>query len=159
MFDFPELDNLKVGIIGLGYVGLPLALAFDKHFSVIGFDISEKRINQLKDGIDVTKEVNESHLRDANLNLTSETETLHSCDVFVFTVPTPVDRFNQPDLTHLENACRLVGRVCKPQSIMIFEFAINRLIVGNPTYKQWRSEVSSIGTALNPTTFLWLIFG
>ena len=94
--------SVVLGIIGLGYVGLPLAVEFGKKYNVIGFDINEKRISELKDGIDKTLEVSSEELKDAKkLSFTSNLNDLQKVEIFIVTVPTPVDSFKRPDLTPL----------------------------------------------------------
>jgi UDP-N-acetyl-D-galactosamine dehydrogenase len=120
------LNNYKISIIGLGYVGLPLAVAFAKKYKVIGFDIDKSRINQLKDGNDKTLEVNESSLKSvkSNITFTSNIEDAEDCNIFIITVPTPIDSSNQPDLTYLRESSLLVGTVLKSQDIVIYESTV-----------------------------------
>ncbi len=120
------LNNYKISIIGLGYVGLPLAVAFAKKYKVIGFDIDKYRINQLKDGNDKTLEVNESSLESvkSNITFTSNIEDAEDCNIFIITVPTPIDSSNQPDLTYLRESSLLVGTVLKSQDIVIYESTV-----------------------------------
>ena len=120
------LNNYKISIIGLGYVGLPLAVAFAKKYKVIGFDIDKYRINQLKDGNDKTLEVNESSLESvkSNITFTSNIEDAEDCNIFIITVPTPIDSSNQPDLTYLRESSLIVGTVLKSQDIVIYESTV-----------------------------------
>ncbi len=120
------LNNYKISIIGLGYVGLPLAVAFAKKYKVIGFDIDKSRINQLKDGNDKTLEVNESSLKSvkSNITFTSNIEDAEDCNIFIITVPTPIDSSNQPNLTYLRESSLLVGTVLKSQDIVIYESTV-----------------------------------
>ena len=112
----------KVGIIGLGYVGLPLAVEFGKLFNVVGFDIDETRIAELNNCQDRTKELTDDEIRLADQCMfTSDEQNLIGCDFFIITVPTPLDNFNRPDLTAIVNASNLVGRFVGPNSIVIFE--------------------------------------
>src|SRR5690606_25740192 len=100
-----ELSNLKIAVIGLGYVGLPLAVEFGKKVPVIGFDIHQKRIDELKSGQDHTLEVSPEELAQASrLNFSAQLEDLKSCNFFIVTVPTPIDTFKQPDLSPLIKA-------------------------------------------------------
>ena len=92
-----ELKNLKICIIGLGYVGLPLAVEFSKKFPVIGFDINSRRVEELRNGEDVTREINLGSLLNSNLTFTDNDALLKDCNCFVITVPTPVDKHKQPD--------------------------------------------------------------
>ena len=101
--------QLRLSIIGLGYVGLPLAVALARHFPATGFDIAKKRIAELKDGIDRTDEVPSNVLRASALKLTADEAELDGSDVFIVTVPTPVDDQNEPDLGAVVAACKTVG--------------------------------------------------
>ena len=112
-------------IIGLGYVGLPLAVAFGKHFRTLGFDLDAARIDALKSGIDRTREVTVEELKAAkHLDLTDDPSRLNAADGFIITVPTPIDTHRQPDLTPLLNASRTVGRALRPGGIVIFESTV-----------------------------------
>src|SRR5947209_11295020 len=92
------VSNPRILVIGLGYVGLPLAVALARHFETIGFDIDEGRVAELRDGHDRTNEVDEDALRSSTLELTSNSKDCASADVYIVTVPTPVDQANRPDL-------------------------------------------------------------
>src|SRR3989339_1255079 len=114
-----------LGIIGLGYVGLPLAVEFGKKFNVVGFDINKKRINELKDGIDKTLEVSKKELNDStNLSFTTSVDDLRKADIYIVTVPTPVDSFKRPDLTFLLKASDTVGKVLTKDNIVIYESTV-----------------------------------
>ena len=118
-------DTIVLGVIGLGYVGLPLAVEFRKKYKVIGFDINEKRIEELKKGIDKTLEVSEKELKGAsNLCFTSNLNKLQKAEIFIVTVPTPVDSFKRPDLTPLLKASETVGKVLKKGNIVIYESTV-----------------------------------
>ncbi len=121
-----SLNNIKISIIGLGYVGLPLAVAFAKKFKVVGYDINETRIDDLADGNDKTLEVKNSFLNDAksNLKFTSNSEDIKECNIFIVTVPTPIDNENRPDLTPLLQASSTVGNVLKKEDIVIYESTV-----------------------------------
>ena len=120
-----RLDNRILGVIGLGYVGLPLAVEFGKNRKVIGFDIREERIAELKSGHDSTLEVEAEELRNAYfLDFTSDLEDLRCCGVFIVAVPTPVGRANRPDLGLLENASEAVGKVMERGSIVIYKSTV-----------------------------------
>ena len=107
--------SIKIAIIGLGYVGLPLAVAFGKKFDTVGFDVKESRIAELRSGRDNTLETTPEELREAvRLRYTSDPEALRDRDIFIVTVPTPVDRFNTPDLTPLLRASETVGKAIRP---------------------------------------------
>lgn len=120
-----NLDNKKIAVVGLGYVGLPLAVEFGQSRFVIGFDIDKNRIQQLISMHDRTLEIEESKLRSATrLNFTSNPKDLNQCDIFIVTVPTPIDKFNKPDLQPLIKASELVGTVIKKNSIVIYESTV-----------------------------------
>ena len=120
-----ELSNVKLAIIGLGYVGLPLAVEFGKIRSVIGFDINLKRIVQLKEGLDLTQETEPEELRAAtHLNFVTNIDDLRACNCFIVTVPTPIDKFKRPDLGPLINASETVGKVLKAGDIVIYESTV-----------------------------------
>ena len=114
-----------IGIIGLGYVGLPLALAFSKKKAVIGFDKEKERINQLKRGIDRNNEFKkELNIKNRNIKFTYNSKLLSKCNIFIVTVPTPVTKKNLPDLKLLSNACQTVGKYIKKNSIFILESTV-----------------------------------
>ncbi len=120
-----EAAQSHVGIIGLGYVGLPLAVEFSKKLATTGFDLKEQRIAELKEGIDVTREVSRQELQQAgNLNFTSNIEDLGDCNVFIIAVPTPIDANKRPDLRPLEGASRTVGRVLNKGDVVIYESTV-----------------------------------
>jgi UDP-N-acetyl-D-galactosamine dehydrogenase len=120
-----ELANVKLAIIGLGYVGLPLAVEFGKKRSVTGFDISDSRIAALKAGHDSTLEVDDAELREAKgLGLTTNPADLKACNVFVVTVPTPIDEHKRPDLTPLIKASETVGKALKRGDVVVFESTV-----------------------------------
>lgn len=115
----------KIGIIGLGYVGLPLAVEFGKKIQTVGFDINQQRIDELKNGVDRTLEVNNAELLEASkLTFSAQTQDLAGCNFFIVTVPTPVDRFNHPDLTPLKKASETVGKVLKKNDIVVYESTV-----------------------------------
>ncbi|HEY0655324.1 MAG TPA: nucleotide sugar dehydrogenase [Chryseosolibacter sp.] len=115
----------KIGIIGLGYVGLPLAVEFGKVTEVIGFDINITRIEELLKGHDRTLEVSGSELKTAeHLHFTSDLNELKSATTFIITVPTPVDKFKTPDLSPLESSSQMVGSVLKPGDLVIYESTV-----------------------------------
>ena len=117
----------KIAVIGLGYVGLPLALKLSLNFNIVGFDVNSKRISDLKQGLDSTREVNKQKLINAlsnNLLLSNKEICLVDCEIFIVTVPTPVTEDNKPDLSFLENACITVGKVIKKKSTVVFESTV-----------------------------------
>ena len=120
-----QIDDIKLAIVGLGYVGLPLAVEFGKKRSVIGFDINEARITELKLGHDHTLEVDDAELKEATgLEFTTSLDQLSQANVFIVTVPTPIDRYKQPDLTPLIKASETIGRVLKKGDIVIYESTV-----------------------------------
>ena len=120
-----NLDNLKIGIIGLGYVGLPLAIEFGKKFEVKGFDLKKSRIVELNNGIDSTLEVDTTEFKEAkNLDFTSIISDLEGCNVYIVTVPTPLNNSNQPDLNPLRLASEMIGNILKKEDIVIYESTV-----------------------------------
>ena len=121
----PELDDIRVAVIGLGYVGLPLAVEFAKTRSVIGFDTNLQRIEALKKGQDVTQEISNAQLLAAKrLELSSDAQCLQLANVFIVTVPTPIDANKRPNLGPLLEASRTVGTVLKQGDIVIYESTV-----------------------------------
>jgi UDP-N-acetyl-D-galactosamine dehydrogenase len=115
----------KIAIIGLGYVGLPLAIEFGKSRPVIGFDINKERIDQLKSGVDVTLESSSEEILEAkNLKFTNNLNAISECKIFIVTVPTPIDESNAPDLKPLKSASDLLGGVIKKGDIIVFESTV-----------------------------------
>ncbi|MFW6349023.1 MAG: Vi polysaccharide biosynthesis UDP-N-acetylglucosamine C-6 dehydrogenase TviB [Thiohalospira sp.] len=120
-----EIGEVRVGIVGLGYVGLPLAVAFGREFPTLGFDINEERITALRAGEDSTREVEPAELAAAGqLAFTAYAEHLRDCNVYIVTVPTPIDRYKRPDLGPLLAASRTVGAVLKPGDVVIYESTV-----------------------------------
>ena len=120
-----KLSEVKVAIIGLGYVGLPLAVEFGKKIPVMGFDIHQKRIDELKSGKDHTLEVLPKELAlSTQLNYSSNLEDLKDCNFFVVTVPTPIDEYKQPDLTPLVKASQSIAKVLKKGDIVVYESTV-----------------------------------
>ncbi|WP_175170660.1 nucleotide sugar dehydrogenase [Achromobacter kerstersii] len=110
---------------GLGYVGLPVAVAFSKRFDVIGFDVDKRRIARLKEGHDWTGEIDDDALRASAMTFTDQISELEGCDFFVVAVPTPVDEKNNPDFSLLVRACQSIGPVLRPGSIVVFESTVH----------------------------------
>ena len=118
-------EDLQLGIIGLGYVGLPLAVEFGRKRSVIGFDINQKRINELNSGHDLTKEVTAEELASAkHLSFTDQIQDLDACNCYIVTVPTPIDEHKQPDLIPLIRASEAIGKVLKKGDLVIYESTV-----------------------------------
>ena len=119
------MKNKKIAVIGLGYVGLPLAVEFGKKRTVVGFDINQSRINELKNGIDSTLETTFEELIDATLlSYTSNLDNVKDCEIFIITVPTPIDKHKRPDLTPLEKSSEVVGSILKKGDIVIYESTV-----------------------------------
>lgn len=120
-----QLQDIKLGIIGLGYVGLPLAVEFGRKRHVVGFDISQRRIKELMAGNDFTLETTAEELDAAkHLTYTINIDTLRACNCYIITVPTPIDEYKRPDLTHLFNASEIVSQVLKKGDIVIYESTV-----------------------------------
>ena len=120
-----KLSEVKVAIIGLGYVGLPLAVEFGKKIPVIGFDIHQKRIDELQSGQDHTLEVSLEELKLAtHLSYTTNLQQLADCNLFIVTVPTPIDEFKQPDLTPLVKASESIAKVLKKGDVVVYESTV-----------------------------------
>ena len=120
-----SLNTIKLAVIGLGYVGLPLAVEFGKKRSVVGFDINRSRIDALRGGHDATLEVDEEELAQAKyLHYSADLAELRECNVFIVTVPTPIDKYNQPDLVPLIRASESIGKVLKRGDIVIYESTV-----------------------------------
>jgi UDP-N-acetyl-D-galactosamine dehydrogenase len=115
----------RIGIIGLGYVGLPLAVEFGRHFDTLGFDIDARRIEDLRGGVDRSLEVEPERLRESqHLTFTTEPQALVNRNVYIVTVPTPIDRYKRPDLTPLEKASETVSRVLSRGDLVIYESTV-----------------------------------
>lgn len=113
-----------VAVIGLGYVGLPLAVALSRKHQVVGFDTSARRIEQLRAGHDITNEVTAEDLASDRLQLVGDADALKACTIFIVTVPTPIDSANRPDFGYILRACALIGPSLKPGSIIVFESTV-----------------------------------
>jgi UDP-N-acetyl-D-galactosamine dehydrogenase len=127
------MDNIKIAIIGLGYVGLPLARLFGTKYDVVGFDINDKRINELREANDTTLEVEKSELKSVlksendnktGLFFSSRLNDIKDCNYYIVTVPTPIDKNNRPDLTPLYKSSKTVGKVLKKDDIVIYESTV-----------------------------------
>jgi UDP-N-acetyl-D-galactosamine dehydrogenase len=121
----PSLDTARIGVIGLGYVGLPVAVAMGRHFETVGFDIDTARVAELRAGRDRTREVTPEALAAAeHLRLSNDEAALRACNVYVITVPTPIDRFKNPDLGPLLGATETVGRVLADGDVVVYESTV-----------------------------------
>lgn len=116
--------NNKIGVIGLGYVGLPLSLKFAEKNQVIGFDLSKRRIKELKKGIDVNREIKRNEIFKKKILFSNNPKSLKNSNIFIITVPTPVNSRNEPDLKLLKLACQIVGTYLKKNSIVIIESTV-----------------------------------
>ncbi|MDN3432671.1 MULTISPECIES: Vi polysaccharide biosynthesis UDP-N-acetylglucosamine C-6 dehydrogenase TviB [unclassified Pseudoalteromonas] len=118
-------EKIKIGVIGLGYVGLPLAVEFGKKYPVLGFDINQKRVDELSAGHDATLEVSDEELKDIKqLTFSCDKQELASCNVYIVTVPTPIDESNAPDLTPLRKASELLGEFVQKGDVVIYESTV-----------------------------------
>jgi len=132
MINFPgyiiniNLNHKKICLVGLGYVGLPLAVAFSGKFQVVGFDISDNRIQELKNGHDKTLEIEDDLLQSVKSNITYTTniQDAQDCNIYIVTVPTPIDSTNRPDLTPLIESSKEVGLVLNKDDIVIYESTV-----------------------------------
>ncbi|MCF6188483.1 MAG: NAD(P)-binding domain-containing protein, partial [Desulfobulbaceae bacterium] len=121
----PEIQSSHIAVIGLGYVGLPLAVEFSKKNATTGFDLKEERIAELQQGTDVTREVTKKELKQAGkLQFTSSIDDLAACNVFIVAVPTPIDANKRPDLRPLEGASHTVGKALKKGDVVIYESTV-----------------------------------
>ena len=119
------LKNSKIAVLGLGYVGLPLAIEFGKKYKTIGFDTNDSRINELKIGIDKTGETTKRQIRSSiKLSFSSTITDMSKCNFFIIAVPTPIDKKNRPDLRILYNATEMVGSILKKNDIVIYESTV-----------------------------------
>ncbi len=117
----------KICVIGLGYVGLPLAYAFSEKYQVVGFDINQKRIEELNNGFDRTEELSDAQVKEAiknGMKFSLDIENIKDCNIYIVTVPTPIDRNNKPDLTPLIKSSQTVGKVLKKDDIVIYESTV-----------------------------------
>ena len=122
-----NMKTHKIGIVGLGYVGLPLAVEFSSKYNVVGYDIDNKRITELNASIDKTLEVDSQLLKKAlnsGLEITSKTTMIKDCNIYIITVPTPIDSNKNPDLSYLKNASKLVGSLIDNNDIVIYESTV-----------------------------------
>ena len=121
----PLIDDIKIGVIGLGYVGLPLSVYLGREFPVVGFDISQQRVDELKDGFDRTREVSDEEMSLATkLSYSSNEEDLRDCNFFIVAVPTPIDEAKRPNLTPLIKASEMIGRHISKGGIAVYESTV-----------------------------------
>ena len=119
------LANKKIAIIGLGYVGLPLAVEFGRLYQTIGYDINEARVQELHSGIDNTLEVESDQLAAAiHLSFTAKLSDIARCNVYIVTVPTPIDEFHNPNLSALKVVSKAIGRLLKKEDVVIYESTV-----------------------------------
>ncbi len=121
---FTPLEETRIAIIGLGYVGLPLAVRLSAHFPVIGFDVDSSRINELQTGYDRTGECDSNDLEKASFSLSIDPSSLVGTDVYIVTVPTPVGPDNEPDLSAVLSACQIVGKALRNNAVVVFESTV-----------------------------------
>jgi UDP-N-acetyl-D-galactosamine dehydrogenase len=120
-----SVRKCRIGVVGLGYVGLPLAVEFGKHYETVGFDIKPERIAELSKGRDSTLEVTRAELKSSKrLGFTSDLATLRKCRVYIVTVPTPIDDYKRPDLTPLVKASETIGKVLKKGDVVVYESTV-----------------------------------
>jgi UDP-N-acetyl-D-glucosamine/UDP-N-acetyl-D-galactosamine dehydrogenase len=121
-----EKQNISIAVIGLGYVGLPVSLAFSKHYKVVAFDIDNNRVEEIQKGFDKNREFSKNEIQDKNLKIlfTNDSEKIKNCNIFIITVPTPIDSLKKPDLSYLFSATALVGAFLKEEDIVIFESTV-----------------------------------
>lgn len=123
--EIQKMKDKKIAVIGLGYVGLPLAVEFGKVFETLGFDINESRVRELTDGVDQTQECSSAELKSSpHLHFTTNVDELKKCNVYIVTVPTPIDSSKQPDLSPLVKASEMLGFVLKQGDIVIYESTV-----------------------------------
>ena len=123
--NLPTLNDARVAVVGLGYVGLPLAVEFGRRFDTVGFDINSRRIAELREGHDSTREVDDEDIDAAELlQFSDDPESTADCNVYIVTVPTPLDAHNQPDLTPLESASRSVGPQLSKGDVVVYESTV-----------------------------------
>ena len=120
--------NKKVAVVGLGYVGLPLAIEFAKKYPTVGFDINANRVKELNNYFDRTKEVEnfilKESIKDKKITITTDLNEIASCNFFIITVPTPTDQNNRPDLGPMISASKMIGSVLKKDDIVVFESTV-----------------------------------
>ncbi|MEM9918826.1 MAG: nucleotide sugar dehydrogenase [Bacteroidota bacterium] len=124
MFEQLMAKKAKIAVVGLGYVGLPIALEFAKYFSVVGFDISEDKVNMMKKGVDPSEEMEAAAFHNKHIKFYHQVESLKDARFYIVAVPTPIDEYNQPDLRALKSATRMVAQALKPGDYVVFESTV-----------------------------------
>lgn len=119
-----DLKNMKIAVVGLGYVGMPLAVALAKYGPVYGYDINKKRVQELKDGWDSNREIRQSILRTTSCTFTDELQDIKNADIYIVTVPTPINADNEPDLTIVEKASAAIGALIDKGNIIVYESTV-----------------------------------
>ena len=119
-----NLKKNKITVLGLGYVGLPLAVALSKYFDVSGYDLSLSKINNLKKGKDDTNQIDAKNLKNKNLSFSTNSNVIQKSNLIIVAVPTPVDKKNLPDISLLKKACKTIGLNLKKRSVVVFESTV-----------------------------------
>ena len=136
--------NENICILGLGYVGLPLAYEFSKNFNVIGFDLNNEKIENLKKNIDITGEIEKKNLKKLNkIFFTNKIESCKNCKIFIVTVATPILKNKKPDLSFLKNASFLIGKVIKKNDLVIFESTTFQVQKNMHTYNRKKIKIDT----------------
>ena len=117
-------ENINIAVVGLGYVGLPLSIEFAKLYNTIGFDIDQNRISRLCNGIDDTLEVSKEELKNSNISFTDDLNHIKNYNVYIVTVPTPVDKYNNPDLSILKSASKMIGELISKGDTVVYESTV-----------------------------------
>src|SRR3989338_10775518 len=120
------MEIKTICVLGLGYVGLPLALALDKHFKVIGFDVVPDKISSLKQGIDPAGEWSKEEIVSSKINFTFDPTSMEHCEFIIACVPTPINKAKRPDLKYMESASQVIGEHMKSGTIVVFESTVDR---------------------------------
>src|SRR5699024_1735914 len=118
-------STAKIGVVGLGYVGLPVAMGFAQKFDVIGFDVNKEKINELKNNVDQQGQFSESELEKTSIDFVTDQKRLKECNYIVVTVPTPITKKKLPDLTYLKKPAETIGKNSSPQQTFLFDPPVN----------------------------------
>ena len=141
----------KISIIGLGYVGLPLAIEFGKYYNVIAFDIKKERISDLLAGKDITNEISNKQIKDTkNILYTSSESDMKDSDVFIVTVPTPIDKNHKPNLNSIKSASEIISRCMKKSSIIIYESTVSTSNPDKSTFDVTKSKFWNLVFFITP---------